>query len=181
MALTFIKSTGIANSQAYVFGSANVTGNVVAGSVLTNSLLYANGSPYVTASGGGSSGSTIYSRSSQTATANQNTFTVAYTTGAPLQVFLNGVLLNSADYSATNGTTIVLTDVAVANDLIEFVTYSNTSISSLTMANVATINSTNLTSNLTVAAGYSAMSVGPLSIANNVVISIASGQKWVIL
>ena len=71
--------------------------------------------------------------------ANQNTFTVAYTTGAPLEVFLNGVLLNSADYSATNGTTIVLTDVAVANDLIEFVTYSNTSISSLTMANVATI------------------------------------------
>ena len=74
-----------------------------------------------------------------------------------------------------------MTDVAVANDLIEFVTYSNTSISSLSMANVATINSTNLTSNLTVAAGYSAMSVGPLSIASNVVISIASGQKWVIL
>ena len=179
MALTVITSPGIANNQGYVFGSANVTGNLIAGTVLTNSLLYANGAPYVTGGGGG--GSTIYSRSSQIATANQNTFTVAYTTGAPLQVFINGVLLNGADYSATNGTTIVLTDVAVANDLIEFVTYSNTSISSLSMANVATINSTNLTSNLTVASGYSAMSVGPLSIASNVVISIASGQKWVIL
>ena len=180
MALTVITSPGIANNQGYVFGSANVTGNLIAGAVLTNSLLYANGSPYVTG-GGGSSGSTIYSRSSQTATANQTSFSLAYTPSAPLEVFLNGVLLNSADYTATNGTTVTLTDYAAANDLIEFVTYSNTSISSLTMANVATINSTNLTSNLTIAAGYSAMSVGPLSIANNVVISIASGQKWVIL
>lgn len=43
------------------------------------------------------------------------------------------------------------------------------------------LNSTNVSSNISVNVGYSGVSVGPLTIANNVVISIANGQKWVIL
>lgn len=45
----------------------------------------------------------------------------------------------------------------------------------------AIFNSTNVYSNVNIQTGYSGMSVGPLTIANNVTITIASGQKWVIL
>jgi hypothetical protein len=44
-----------------------------------------------------------------------------------------------------------------------------------------TQNKTVIDSNVTIGAGYSGISVGPLTIANNVVINIAAGQKWVIL
>lgn len=167
MPLTVISATGLANNQSYTFGSVNVTGTlVVAGQS-------------VTGGGGGSGGgaNTVYSRSSQIATANQTSFAVAYTPNY-LQVYFNGALLNETDYTATNGTTVVLTDAATANDLVEFVTYSLVSTANV---QTVTLNSTNVTSNIAITAGYSGVSVGPLSIANGVTISIASGQKWVVL
>jgi hypothetical protein len=82
------------------------------GSSTWNSLLYA---------GGGQSSLTTYQ---YTATAAQTTFsgtdangnTLSYTVGA-IQVYLNGALLqNTADYAATNGTSVVLTAGALAGD-----------------------------------------------------------------
>jgi len=53
-----------------------------------------------------------------TATASQTTFTPpSYTVGF-INVYLNGVLLGSADYTATNGTTVVLTTGALAGNLV---------------------------------------------------------------
>ena len=53
-----------------------------------------------------------------TATAGQTTFTPpSYTVGF-INVYRNGVLLGSADYTATNGTTVVLTNAASLNDLV---------------------------------------------------------------
>lgn len=53
-----------------------------------------------------------------TATANQKTFTPpSYTVGF-INVYRNGVLLGSADYTASNGTTVVLTTGATAGDLV---------------------------------------------------------------
>jgi hypothetical protein len=59
-----------------------------------------------------------------TATAGQTTFTPpSYTVGF-IQVFRNGVLLGSADYTATNGTTIVLAGSgATSGDLITTVSF----------------------------------------------------------
>ena len=52
------------------------------------------------------------------ATADQTTFTISYTIGEIL-VFLNGVLLdNGVDYTATNGTSIVLETGAAADDVV---------------------------------------------------------------
>jgi hypothetical protein len=119
----------------------------------------------------------VYSRTSITATAGQTNFAVAYTIGY-LQVYLNGVLLNDVDYTATTGATVVLTDAAAVGDLVEFVTFNTVPVQ---QTSTAIFNSTNLTSNLAITAGYSAVSVGPISVANGVTISIASGQKWVIL
>ena len=51
-------------------------------------------------------------------TSNQTTFSITYVAGAIL-VFLNGVLLdNGVDYTATNGTSIVLTNGAAADDVL---------------------------------------------------------------
>jgi len=61
-----------------------------------------------------------YTRTSFTATAGQTTFTATYTVGY-VQVFLNGVLLNSTDYTASSGTDIVLATAASLNDIVEVI------------------------------------------------------------
>ena len=58
-----------------------------------------------------------------TATAGQTTFSVpSYTVGF-IDVYRNGALLGSADFTATNGTTVVLASGASAGDLVETVSF----------------------------------------------------------
>ena len=77
--------------------------------------------------------SASYSRTTQTATASQTTFSVTYT--APyIEVYLNGVLLNTADYTATNGTTVVLNTGAGSGDILDFVAFNTVSIGSVAAA-----------------------------------------------
>lgn len=52
-----------------------------------------------------------------TATSGQTDFAATYTPGY-LDVFLNGVRLDAADYTATNGTTVVLATGATLNDIV---------------------------------------------------------------
>jgi len=67
-----------------------------------------------------------------TATASQTDFsgntnaegiTLSYKDSTFVDVFQNGVLLGSADYTATNGTTIVLTQAASVDDLVVVIAY----------------------------------------------------------
>ena len=58
-----------------------------------------------------------------TATAGQTTFTVSYTPGL-IDVFYNGSKLASSEYTASNGTTVVLTNAAVLNDTLEIIAYA---------------------------------------------------------
>ena len=58
-----------------------------------------------------------------TATASQTTFTVTYTVGL-VEVYRNGVKLAIADYTASNGTTIVLATGANSGDVIEVVAFA---------------------------------------------------------
>ena len=76
-----------------------------------------------------------------TATANQTTFTVNYTVGNIL-VFMNGAKLNSADFTATNGTSVVLTSGATAGDIVEVVEYGGASANYSTTSFTATANQT---------------------------------------
>ena len=80
-------------------------------------------------SGGGGSGSSVnfggYTRTAFTATANQTTFTVNYQVGY-VEVYLNGVLLRSNDYTATTGTTIVLAVGANLNELVDVISFVTT-------------------------------------------------------
>jgi hypothetical protein len=64
-----------------------------------------------------------YTRTSFTATGGQTTFSVTYTVGY-VEVFLNGVLLNASDYTASNGTSVVLATAAGAGDIVETIAFS---------------------------------------------------------
>ena len=89
--------------------------------------------------GGISSSFTVYEYA---ATANQTTFsgsdgnsnTLAYDTDTPpkILVYLNGVLLDfTTDYTASNGTSVVLTNAAAANDLVQIAAYKSSVSTSL--------------------------------------------------
>jgi len=62
-----------------------------------------------------------------TATAGQTTFTVSYNVGY-IDIFRNGVRLATGDYTATNGTTVVLATGANLGDTVEMVAYSSLSV-----------------------------------------------------
>ena len=55
-----------------------------------------------------------------TATANQTTFSASYSPGF-VDVYQNGILLAPGDYTATNGTSVVLAVGAAVNDEITII------------------------------------------------------------
>jgi len=81
------------------------------GQVLTSNGTTASWSA---ATGGGSA----YTRTSFTATAGQTAFTVTYAVGY-LQVYVNGVLLATSDYTATSGTGFTLGIACASGDIVE--------------------------------------------------------------
>jgi hypothetical protein len=68
-----------------------------------------------------------YTRTSFTATSGQTTFTVNYEVGY-VEVFLNGVLLNAADYTASNGTSVILATGATTGAIVEVIAYNTVNI-----------------------------------------------------
>ena len=75
-----------------------------------------------------------------TATAGQTTFTPpSYNVGF-INVYLNGVLLGSADYTATNGTTVVLTTGASAGNLVTVESFSISSVANAISNSAGAIN-----------------------------------------
>ena len=58
-----------------------------------------------------------------TATAGQTSFSVPSYTVGYVDVYRNGVMLGSADYTATTGTTVVLASGATAGDLVEVISF----------------------------------------------------------
>jgi hypothetical protein len=66
------------------------------------------------------------------ATASQTTFTVTggYTVGL-VDVFINGVRLTSSDYTATNGTTVVLTVGTMAGNIVDIIKYTSGIVNSI--------------------------------------------------
>lgn len=70
-----------------------------------------------------SAGGKTYTSTEFTATAGQTAFNLAYTPGY-VEVYHNGLKLSTADFTASNGTSIVLGTAAIAGDAIEVVAYS---------------------------------------------------------
>jgi hypothetical protein len=101
-------------------GGTGLTSSGTNGNILTS-----NGTTWV--SQAPSAATASYARTSVTATVGQTTFSVTYV--APyIQVFQNGTMLNATDYTATNGTTVVLAIGASTGDILEFIAYNGTSV-----------------------------------------------------
>ena len=62
------------------------------------------------------------------ATASQTTFNAVYNAGA-VDVYLNGILLQPTDYTATTGTTVVLGTGAAVNDEVTIIAHNTFSVS----------------------------------------------------
>lgn len=100
--------------------------------VLTADSSAGTGVAWKASAGGGGSGSAIKNMFFFTASTAQTTFTgsdddsntLAYAAGTgKTNIYLNGILLDDADYTATNGTSIVLSTAAAANDLLTVETF----------------------------------------------------------
>ena len=77
-----------------------------------------NGTAWVVLTPGNQFNRTVF-----TATAGQTTFSMSYVVGA-VDVYRNGVkLVNTSDFTATNGTSIVLLNAATVGDTIEVISY----------------------------------------------------------
>jgi hypothetical protein len=80
-----------------------------------------------------------------TATAGQTTFTPPSYTAGFINVYRNGILLGSADYVATNGTTVVLTTGATLNDLVTVESFLVSSVLNAIPNTAASVSTSNLT------------------------------------
>jgi hypothetical protein len=100
-------------------GDALVTGALYYNSTSEQVKVY-TGSVFKNA---GSTVNGTSSRTTATATSGQTTFSVSYDVGF-VDVYLNGVkLLVSTDFTATNGTSVVLASGATAGDIVDIVAY----------------------------------------------------------
>lgn len=119
-------------SNKFLLKKSSVTGRVPTTSDLEYgelALNYADGKLYYKTSSngiaslGGSTNFTQIDRQSYTATAGQTTFTVQY--GVPyVDVYVNGVHLSDEDYTATNGSSVVLFEECAAGDQVDLVGFS---------------------------------------------------------
>ena len=147
-----------------------------------------------------------------TATANQTAFTGADANGAILafsgndvDVYLNGVHLDSSDFTASNGDTITLGSGAAASDELVIRAFraftvtdtvskasGGTFAGEITATSFQTTNTTvdtagfrtsdqTISENTTIAATKNALGIGPLTIADGVTVTIADGGNLTIL
>ena len=135
--LSFVPSTGVLSVTGLTLGTALSVSNGGTGftTYTTGNLLYASATNTLSKLAIGTTGYTLtvssgvpawkppYTRTSFTATANQTTFSATYNVGY-VQVFVNGVLLNGSDYTASNGTSVVLSVGCNANDIVETIAYN---------------------------------------------------------
>ena len=104
-----------------------------------------------------------------TATAGQTTFnTLGYSNGNNISVFLNGVrLINGTDYTATNGSDIVLTAAASASDVLDFETFNEFNLVNQNLTTPTFTDSASVTSTTTASVSVSGDTTATLSLKNN--------------
>jgi len=132
-------------------------------------------------------GSTTRTLTTITATSNQTLFTASggYTVGY-VDVYQNGIKLvgGGDDFTATNGTSITLTQGASTGDVVEIVAYQLATVVSTAGAKASggiLVNRTTIDENYTFPSGHNGFSIGPVVINSGVTVNLASNQRWVVI
>jgi hypothetical protein len=132
-------------------------------------------------------GSTTRTLTTITATSGQTTFTASggYTAGY-VDVYQNGIKLvgGGDDFTATNGTTVVLTQGANVGDTVEIVAYQLATVVSTAGPKAGggiIVNRTTIDENYAFPSGHNGFSLGPVVINSGVVVSLPSNQRWVVI
>jgi hypothetical protein len=164
-----------------------------------NEMRVYDGAQWIAASAAAQNAFTLYE---YTATSGQTTFsgsddnaaTLSYTAGSII-VFLNGVVLDPSDYTATNGTSVVLGAGAAANDELNVLAFSSFSVSDTVSASsggefAAPIglsgvpiyeNSQTVSVDYTISNSRNAMSAGPITVASGVTVTVGTGETWTVV
>jgi len=130
-------------------------------------------------------------RDSFTCTAGQTSFATGGYTPQFLDVYLNGVFLsNGTDYTAANGSDVILTSGAASGDVLEVVAYSTFEVANVSgggmfkgdngtvgsrAGDIFRINEQTLNTNVTIDADENASATGPLTIASGVTLTVTTG------
>ena len=132
-------------------------------------------------------------RQSFTATASQTTFATAGYTAGFVDVYMNGIhLVDGVDFTATNGSDVVLTTGAAAGDVIDVVMHTASAESNLmgggyfkgergtfgaaaAAGDIFRVHEQTLNTNVTIDATENASATGPLAIATGVTLTVTTG------
>ena len=136
-------------------------------------------------------GQTVRTVTEITATAGQTVFAPSggYTP-AYIDVYLNGVLLNNADFSAPDGVNVTLTSAASASDEFKSIAYFPVELVSAGGGGGATGGGTDevfyengqtVNYDYTIVSTKNAMSAGPVTISGGATVTVESGARWVII
>jgi len=135
---------------------------------------------------------TTQARHSYTATASQITFNTSGYTAGFVDVYLNGVkLIDGTDFTATNGSDVVLTTGATLNDLLEVTIFTANDLNignggrykgeRGAVGNVASagdifrVHEQTLNTNVTIDATENALASGPVAVASGVTLTVTTG------
>ena len=130
-----------------------------------------------------------------TATAGQTTFATSGYTPSFLDVYLNGVkLLNGSDYTASNGSDVVLSSGAAAGDILEVLSFATfetansggrykgdrgTVGTASANGDIFRVNEQTLNTNVTIDADENASAAGPLTVASGVTLTVTGNLSIV--
>ena len=136
-------------------------------------------------------GQTVRTVTEITASAGQTVFAPSggYMPGY-IDVYLNGVLLNTADFAAPNGVNVTLTVAASASDEFKSIAYFPVELVSAGGGGGATGGGTDevfyengqtVNADYTIVSTKNALSAGPITVAGGATVTIESGARWVVI
>jgi hypothetical protein len=138
-------------------------------------------------------------RQTFTATSGQTSFATAGYTAGFVDVYMNGVrLVDGTDFTATNGSDVVLTSGAATGDIIDVLMFTAVDLSTAVgggrykgergtlgpaaaAGDIFRVSEQTLNTNVTIDATENASATGPLAVASGVTITVTSGGNLVIV
>ena len=110
--------------------------------------------------------------------------TYEYGNEASVLVFIDGVKQKTDSYAVINGQLVFTVAPPSASDNIEVIYLGGSVVTTPYLAadqyGIIRINANELTQNTTITTGYNGSSAGPLTVANNVVVTVANNSTWTI-